>query len=387
MPDPRVTIVADPRFRDYDFGPGHPWDAQSRWLAVRLLEAWEHDGRLPGPLRWIRNVPPAEDEVLRRFHSSGHLARVRSADRQGAGELLDRGDTPSFPGCYAAAARVVEGTCEALEAVLAGTTRRAFQPAGGLHHGASDAASGFCIFNDLAVAIATARARPLRRVAYLDIDVHHGDGVMYGFYSDGGLLDIDFHETGKVLFPGTGEIEETGRGDGAGLKVNVPLPPGAGDEAFLPLFRRIVPELIRSYRPELIVLQCGVDAHDGDRLGHLRYSHAAYREAIATLMMLAEEVAGGRLLVTGGGGYTASNVSVVLANAGAALAGPTGAGSIDGALPPGWRTEFEAATGSTPPTNAVGPTPRSGSRWTDGDEDRMILALERALGRSLPAVR
>lgn len=383
MPPPRVTVVADPKFRDYDFGPGHPWDPSSRWLAVRLLESWEADGRLPAPLRWIREVPPATDAELRRFHSRRHLEHVRAADRRGLGEMLDLGSTPSFPGCFVAAARLVGGTLLALDAIASGATPRAFQPGGGLHHASPDAASGFCIFNDLAVAIRTALDGPYRRVAYVDIDVHHGDGVMYGFYDDGRVLDIDFHETGRVLFPGTGEISEIGLGAGTGLKLNLPLPPGAGDETFRPLFRRIVPQMIRSYRPDLIVLQCGIDGHAGDLLGHLRYTPHSYYEAITTLQALADEVAGGRLLVTGGGGYTAANVALVLAGVGASLAGASGDPPVPGELPEAWRREFEATTGSPAPR---GTDPVSGGEapTAPGRETGILESLERALGTRFP---
>jgi acetoin utilization protein AcuC len=382
----QVTVVADPRLRAYDFGPSHPWDPTSRWLATRLIEAWEVDGRLPSPPRWLREANPATEAELERFHTPAHVARVRALDERGRGELLDRGDTPSFPGCYVAAARVVGGTLAALEAIASDTTPRAFQPFGGLHHAAPGAASGFCIFNDVAVGIRTALAGRFRRVAYIDIDVHHGDGVMYGFYEDGRVLDIDFHETGRAIFPGTGEVAESGRGDGAGLKVNVPLPPGAADDAFVPLFRRIVPTLVRSFRPGLIVLQNGVDAHIGDGLGHLRYTSRAYRAALATVRELADEVAGGHLLVTGGGGYNARSVALVLAEAGASLTGPLGDPPVPGPLPPAWRTEFAQETDGQAPENADPVHATPSLDWSVEDEARLVVALERVLGTRFPAV-
>ncbi len=378
-----LTVVADPRFREYDFGPGHPWNPNSRWLAIRLLECWEAEHEGASPIQWIRAVPPAADEELLRFHSARHLTRVRAADRHGTHELLDHGDTPSFPGCFSAAARVVAGTLAGLGAITSGASPRAFQPGGGLHHAGPDRASGFCVFNDVAVTIAAALSPGgYRRIAYVDIDVHHGDGVMYGFYDRGDVLDIDFHETGEVLFPGTGDVSETGRADGSGLKLNVPLPPGAGDEAFLPLFRRIVPSMIRSYRPELIVLQCGVDAHEGDRLGHLQYTSRSYREAVTTLASLADEVAVGRFLVTGGGGYRASNVSVILAQVGALLAQLDRGRGAPNALPEGWRREFEETMGEPAPRKLDDPTPLVRSPWSVERQEKMLSALERAIGAS-----
>ncbi|EQD44777.1 Histone deacetylase superfamily, partial [mine drainage metagenome] len=170
---------------------------------------------------------------------------------------LDHGDTPAFPGCFEEAARIVEGTVRAVDFALA-ERGRAFHPAGGLHHAHRDAASGFCIFNDVAVGVERAVSAG-HRVAYLDIDAHHGDGVMYGFYDSGRVLDIDVHQDGRTLFPGTGAVSEIGAGDGEGRKVNVPLPPGAGDETLVPLVARLVPTLLRDFRPDLIVVQHGAD--------------------------------------------------------------------------------------------------------------------------------
>ena len=387
MPSPALTVVADPRFRDYDFGPGHAWNPTSRWLAVRLLETWESAGELPAPIHWVREVPPAPREDLLRFHTAEHLERVLAADRRGDGELLDHGDTPSFPGCYDAAARVVQGSLAGLEALTEGPDRRAFQPGGGLHHAAPGRASGFCIFNDVAIAIRRALdVSRLRRVAYVDIDVHHGDGVMYGFYDEGRVLDIDFHETGDVLFPGTGAVRETGRGDGAGLKINVPLPPGAGDDAFGPLFRRIVPAAIRTFRPELIVLQCGVDAHAGDRLGHLQYTSRSYLEAVTRLSALADETASGRLLVTGGGGYRAAAVATVLAQVGATLAGAEPARLLPD-LPSSWRREYEAALDEPAPRRLDETPALVRSRWNPDREEKLVGQIESALGRRFPRER
>ncbi len=377
---PRLTVVWDERFCEYDFGPGHPFSERSRELAVGLLETVFPPGE-GGPVEWLRSVPPAERASLERFHRPQYLAHVEAASVARETVLLDAGDTPAFPGCYEASARIVGGADRGLGTTLE-AGRPAFHPAGGLHHAHPDRASGFCIFNDVAVAVARAVGEH-RKVAYLDIDAHHGDGVMYGFYESGRVLDIDFHQDGRTLFPGTGFPTECGRHDGAGLKVNVPLPPGAGDGALRPLFHRIVPPLLRSFRPDVIVLQHGVDGHVGDALARLQYTPAAYADVDRTVLALAGELTGGRLLVTGGGGYRAESVSRVLARAGTILA----QGDVPddaAALPARWREEYRAALGATAP-RTWGEHPRPApSAWRREDEEKLVGVLESELGVRLP---
>jgi len=378
---PAVSLVWDDRFRDYDFGREHPFTERSRALAVGLLRAAVPAGEAT-PVEWLGPVDPAPRSLLESFHRREYLAFVEATGAAAEPGFLDSGDTPGFPGCYAAAARIVAGADQGLERTLT-EGRPAYHPAGGLHHAHPDRASGFCIFNDVAIAVGRA-VREHRKVAYIDIDAHHGDGVMYGFYDSGRVLDIDFHQDGRTLFPGTGFPTETGRGDGAGLKVNLPLPPGAGDPALLPLFRRVVPSLLRSFRPEVIVLQHGVDGHVDDALARLQYTPAAYAEIDRTVLALAQEVSGGRLLVTGGGGYRASSVSRVLARAGAILAGiePPSGGDP---LPEGWRAEFFEETGeAAPATWGESPTPTA-SPWRPEHESKLISTLEEELGQRFAA--
>jgi acetoin utilization protein AcuC len=377
---PALVAVWDPRFREYDFGPDHPFAEGPRDLAVRLLEA-----SVPAPgsarVEWVREVEGSSRGSLLTFHSSDYLDRVLAAGESRNRRMLDAGDTPSFPGCYDAARRIVGGMERAVDLSLE-RNGPAFHPAGGLHHAAPDRASGFCIFNDLAVGIRRALERNVR-VAYLDLDVHHGDGVMYGFYDSGRVLDIDFHEDGRGQFPGTGFPDEAGRGDGAGWKVNVPLPPGAGDEAFLPLFRRVVPPMLEAFRPELVVVQHGVDAHWGDPLGHLQYTPSAYREALRSVVELASGSARGRLVVTGGGGYRAASVSRVLAAAGLAIAGLPVPGPRH-ATPEGWRVQYFEELGEPAPEGWADPPRLAASPWSRDREDRLIAELEASLGRRFP---
>jgi len=373
---PAALVVWDPEFRAYDFGPEHPFTERSRELAVRLFER-SLDGRERSQIAWVRSVDPATAATLRIFHEERYLEFVRRVGDSGETVFLDRGDTPGFPGCYDAAARIVEGAVRAAEWTWEHRCP-AFHPAGGLHHARADRASGFCVLNDLAVAISRLVSAG-RRIAYLDIDAHHGDGVMYGFYRSGRVLDIDFHQDGRTLFPGTGFPNESGGGDGAGLKVNVPLPPGAGDEALLPLFRRLVRPLLESFRPEMIVLQHGVDAHAGDPLAQLQYTPAAYEEIDRTVVRLSRELCDGRLLVTGGGGYRMESVARVLARTGRIVSGLTAPGADD-AVPVAWREEFFEEAGYPAPerwaeTERVLPT-----AWGLSDEERLIEELEERLG-------
>ncbi len=379
------SLVWDEGFLEYDFGPSHPFTERSRALAVELLEA---SGRPPEPhaLHHIRSVLPASRKTLERFHSPDYLERLEEVSFAPDGRFLDRGDTPAFPGCFAASAHVVGGTLRALGQVLEGHTRHAANLAGGLHHASPGGASGFCILNDAAVAIREAlETHRLQRVAYIDIDAHHGDGVMYGLYEDGRVLDIDFHQDGRTLFPGTGFVQETGRADGAGLKVNLPLPPGAGDEALIPLFARVVPPLLRTFRPELIVLQNGVDGHAGDPLAHLQYTMEGYHFIVRRLHELAHELSGGRLLQLGGGGYLAENVARVLASTTASLAGWELPKDPDTPLAESWRASFERRTGYPSPRLWGEGPPLNRSPWTHSRQESLVEEIQRALGVSLPA--
>jgi acetoin utilization protein AcuC len=219
---------------------------------------------------------------------------------------------------------------------------------GGLHHAHPGRASGFCIFNDPAISIAYLKKKyGVKKILYLDVDAHHGDGVMYGFYSDGAVLDIDFHEDGQHLFPGTGFANEVGEADGKGLKVNIPLPPFTDDDLYLPLFREIVPHAVRKFRPDILLLQCGADSHANDLLAHLQLTTKTYVEVARTVHELAHEVAGGRLIVFGGGGYNQANVARTWALVAATLA----QAKLPDQTPRTWRKLFETLVGEEAPVN------------------------------------
>jgi acetoin utilization protein AcuC len=254
----------------------------------------------------IRPVSAVAGDLLL-FHTPEYVSLVRESSRLGEG-FLDYADTPSFRGVYEASMFPVGSTLDGLKLVLEGRLDHFFDPVGGLHHAREGKAAGFCVFNDAAIAIRRALSLPgIERVAYVDIDAHHGDGVFYGFESDPRVIIGDIHEDGHSLYPGTGSATETGTGEAAGTKLNIPLPPGAGDVEFVEAFRR-VEDFVSSFRLDLILLQCGADGLRGDPLTHLEYTSAAHAYATRRLHRLAHKVCGGRILAMGGGGYNPANV-------------------------------------------------------------------------------
>ncbi|MGB8327593.1 MAG: acetoin utilization protein AcuC [Steroidobacteraceae bacterium] len=300
---PETVVVAGERLARYGFGDGHPFGPDRQGAFYREFEARGLDRR-------TRVVPTraATREELLAFHTSEYVDLVRERSETGQG-FLDGGDTPAFRGMYEAAADVVGGTLLAAESILSGSARRGFVPIAGLHHAMRGSAGGFCVFNDCGVAIEVLRQRHgLERVAYVDIDAHHGDGVYYGFEDDPAVVFADLHEDGRYLYPGTGGAEESGRGAAAGTKLNIPLPPGADDVAFFAAWPRVLAHL-EAHRPQFIILQCGADSVAGDPITHLRLSCEAHRRATRDLRALAERLGHGRLLATGGGGYNRTNIA------------------------------------------------------------------------------
>ncbi|HEY8518732.1 MAG TPA: acetoin utilization protein AcuC [Gammaproteobacteria bacterium] len=302
MPRPAV-LIDGPELAAYGFPEPHPFGPDRHAAFLRELvrsECYERLERRPP-----RAATRAEIEY---FHTPAYIDFVEERSHAGYG-YLDHGDTPAFPGVYEAAARVVGGALEALAAVMAGPVRTAFLPIGGLHHAARDAAAGFCVFNDCGVVIEAARrVHGLRRVAYVDIDAHHGDGVFYAFEEDPDVGFADIHEDGRFLYPGTGSRRETGRGPAEGTKLNVPMPPGADDAAFRAAWEE-VERYVDAFAPELIVFQCGADSLAGDPITHLQFSAESHAFAAARLRELADRHAEGRLVALGGGGYNRANLA------------------------------------------------------------------------------
>lgn len=298
-----VCLYTGEALRRYSFGGGHPFGPDR-------LDAFWHEALRQGLEQRVRVLPPAQasDEVLASFHSPEYLSRLRRLSVCGSG-FLDCGDTPAYRGIYEAAAFVVGTTLDGCERLMRAECRRVFIPIAGLHHGRRDAAAGFCALNDCGVAIETLRARHgLERIGYVDIDAHHGDGVYYGFEDDPHLYVADLHEDGRYLYPGTGHANECGRGPANGTKLNIPMPPGAGDAEFLAAWPR-VEEHLRRARPQFILFQCGADSIAGDQLTHLSYTEAAHVHATRSLCRIADRLCAGRLLVMGGGGYNRANLA------------------------------------------------------------------------------
>ena len=305
-PAPEPLLVFGPRSVEYDFGPSHPLTPRRFGPGIDLLRAL---GATPG-----LEPEPASDEDLVRCHTRSYIAAVKrfsdapeAAWAEPEAGFSSFGDDPPFQGMHEAAAAVAGGSLRAMEALLSGTVSHALHPGGGLHHAMPGRASGFCIYNDPALAIARARADGLR-VLYVDLDVHHGDGVEAIHAADPEVLTVSFHETGRYLFPGTGFADEIGEGAAAGTVVNVPMPPETGSEAWLGAVTSLLPELAAAFRPDIVVSQHGADSHLWDPLAHLRNTVTSMGAAARLVHALAHEHAGGRWLATGGGGYDAYRV-------------------------------------------------------------------------------
>lgn len=299
-----VCVYVGDELKRYAFGNGHPFgpDRMDAFWSEACEQGLDAAVGLHDPVS-------ASREDIARFHDDSYIDRLVELSARGEG-YLDCGDTPAFEGIFEAAAFVVGTTLDACRRLMAGDCTRVFIPIAGLHHGRRDGAAGFCALNDCGVAIEyLKREHHLTRIAYVDIDAHHGDGVFYAFESDPALIFADLHEDGRFLYPGTGEPGEIGRGDAIGSKLNIPMPPDADDRQFLGAWQR-VEEFIDAARPEFILFQCGADSISGDPITHLRYSSAAHGQAAESLCALADAHAGGRLLAMGGGGYNRRNLAL-----------------------------------------------------------------------------
>jgi acetoin utilization protein AcuC len=299
-----VALVDCREARAYDHGPPHPLRPERVMLTLDLIAAY---GITSHPNVRTLECRGASDPEIELVHTPEYIDATR---RAGNGETGDwfrfgygPGDNPIFPEMHEAAAIVAGASLVAAEEVLAGRAEHAFNPAGGLHHAMPSRASGFCVYDDPAIAIRWLLEQGVERIAYVDVDVHHGDGPQAIFYDEPRVLTISIHESGRYLFPGTGFADETGSGDAEGTKVNVPLDPHADDRVWLDAFRAVVPDRVRAWRPDVLVTQLGCDTHRTDPLAHLELTTSAYREAAKLLHELAHEAAGGRWVATGGGGY------------------------------------------------------------------------------------
>src|SRR3954469_5884608 len=360
----------------YDFGPSHPLAPVRVELAVRLA-------RDLGLLDGVDVLPPfvAADDLIGLVHGQAYIEAVKRAAATGGPDLawgLGSPDNPVFPGMHDASAHVVGATVTAVRAVVDGSHQHAVNLAGGLHHAMAEHASGFCVYNDVAVGIADARRNGVERVAYVDVDVHHGDGVEAAFWDDPRVLTISVHESGRTLFPGTGFAYEVGGENARGAAVNVALPAGTGDAGWLRAFHAIVPPLVRQFAPEILVSQHGCDSHALDPLANLLVSLDGQRTAHAALHALAHEVCDGRWLFTGGGGYELVRVvprtwTHLLAEAAGEPLDP------DLETPEEWREFVLGRTGSHAPTRMTDGRPATFRHWEGGagvPGDRLDAAVQ-----------
>jgi len=298
-----VCVFAGDALGSYSFGESHPFGParQSAFLDLFHSSGLDHRTRICDPVQATR-------ETIELFHSHEYVEWVQKLSENGKG-VLDRGDTPAFPGMYEAAATVVGTTLRAIDEVMSSRCRRGFIPIAGLHHARRDGAAGFCIFNDCGVAIEYLRQRhTVGRVLYVDIDAHHGDGVLYAFQDNPDVRIVDMHEDGRYLYPGTGSSTETGISPAVGTKQNYPMIPGAVDADFFRDWDRAMRFMTES-EPEFILLQCGADSLAGDPLTHLRYTAEVHYRVAFELARLADRFAGGRIVAMGGGGYNLENIA------------------------------------------------------------------------------
>jgi acetoin utilization protein AcuC len=295
----RVGVFEGKELLLYSFPPPHPFTNE------RTKKFWDDLAKMNLPITRLQ-PQKADKELIGLFHTQEHIGYVELASKLGYGSL-DQGDTPAYKGVFEAAQYSVGSTVSAVDMVMAGDIDHAFNPVGGLHHANRDSSAGFCVFNDIGVAIEVLRKHHnLHRILYVDIDVHHGDGVFYSYESDPELFIFDIHEDGRFLYPGTGFSGETGHGSAKGTKVNIPLAPGSGDNEIASRFPRLE-EFARMAKPEFIIFQCGADGLRGDPIAGLNYSPNAHKQVGTLLHRLSHDLCSGRLVALGGGGYVPQN--------------------------------------------------------------------------------
>jgi acetoin utilization protein AcuC len=302
----RVTAVWTDDYVAYDFGPQHPLKPIRVLLTVELARAC---GLFDLPNVEVIPPRPATRAELETCHTPDYIDAVARISKEVRGPFdnygwgIGTGDNPAFADMHDASALVCGGGIVAAERVVRGDGDHSWYPAGGLHHAMPDRASGFCIYDDPAVSIRWMLDNGVSKVAYVDVDVHHGDGVQTIFYDDPRVLTISLHESGHFLFPGTGFVDEVGRGDAEGTSVNVSLPPYTHDDVYRQVFERVVPPLVEAFEPEVLFTQLGCDTHATDPLAHFALTTRTYAWLAEMFHDLSHRVCGGKWVATGGGGY------------------------------------------------------------------------------------
>jgi acetoin utilization protein AcuC len=384
----QVRVVWDPGFTAYDFGPAHPMSPVRLDLTARLCEEL---GVFAQPGVEVFSPPVPDDSVLETVHEPDYVAAVRTASQDPASADSRRGlgteDDPAFRGMHEASARVAEGTRQVCADVWESRAQHGVNFCGGLHHAMPGSASGFCIYNDIAVGIRWLLDHGAQRVAYVDVDVHHGDGVEHIFWDDPRVLTVSLHESGRVLFPGTGFAGETGGAGAEGSAVNVALPPGTADSAWLRALYSTALPVVRAFGPDILVTQHGCDTHAQDPLAHLALSVDAQHAAAQALHRLAHEACGGRWVALGGGGYevvdvvprTWTHLTAIAAHHPVPLTEP---------VPPGWLEHVREALGREGPRRMGERDPADGPIWHQpwdhgynphNESDRAIMATRQAV--------
>ncbi len=375
----RARLVHGEVLTRYDFGLGHPMAPGRVHLAMTLAEALGVLDRLevvePDP---VHERPAAVDELVRLVHDADYVEAVR---RQQPAPLYGIGttDNPLVDGMHQVAAQVCAATVQACRSVLSGEVRAAANVSGGLHHAMPSCTSGFCVYNDVAVGIRWLQQQGVRRIAYVDLDAHHGDGVQEIFYDDPDVLTISLHESPMHLFPGTGFANEIGALGARGSAVNVALPPHTGDAGWLRAFDAVVPPVLRAFQPEIIVSQHGCDSHQSDPLTDLRLTMDGLLASYRLVAGLAEELTGGRWVAVGGGGYSPLHG---VARAWTHLLGVLSGEPVPTAtpLPPAWREPFGEAAPETMGDGADAAfVPFSEGMDPDAAVDQAIQATRRAV--------
>ncbi|MGH8907706.1 MAG: acetoin utilization protein AcuC [Egibacteraceae bacterium] len=344
----RAALIWSDERLHYDFGPQHPLKPIRVELTVKLIRACGLD-RCDGVVTLPR-APYGVADVLR-IHDEEYVEVVRALsarpDPRGAPLYgLGWGDNPVFAGMHEASLAVCGASVAAARAVWEGQVAHAFNPAGGLHHALRDRASGFCIYDDPVAAIDWLLASGARRVGYVDVDTHHGDGVQAFFYDDPRVLTISLHESGRYLFPGTGFTDEVGAGDARGTALNVPLAPSTPGDVYLEAFDAVVPPALEAFAPDVLVTQLGCDTHVTDPLAHLALVTDDYMAIGARLHRLAHALAGGRWVALGGGGY---QIATVVPRAWTIYFAELCGAQLPPELPSDWLREAEEATGQRAP--------------------------------------
>ena len=369
-----LGVAWDDRLIGYDFGPDHPLAPIRVELTIALARAF---GVLDADNVEILPVEHATDDELTLVHTPGYIDAVRTAGttlRADIAHGLGTSDDPLFTGMHEATSLVAGATLAVARAVHDGRHEHGVNVAGGLHHAMASLASGFCIYNDPAIAIAWLLEQGVQRIAYVDIDVHHGDGVQAAFWNDPRVLTISLHESGRTLFPGTGFPDEIGGPDAEGYAVNVALPAGTGDNGWLRALHAVALPLVRAFRPEFLLTQHGCDSHALDPLANLLVTVDGQRRAHAALHALAHEVCAGRWIATGGGGYELVRVvprtwTHLLAEAAGRPIDP------DTETPEGWRDFVLSRSGVHAPTRMTDGRSAEFTPWPSPDGDRVDDAI------------